>query len=696
MAGMAEAQVVLPVPVPSPVVPFGQTEGPATTPRQNAGSGDLQIGNVGPGLTTSVWQWKGLRVDRIQFEGVTFDAADTLPSELPQKAGEPLDPEKVRQSMRRLFASGRYRDIMVRGVRQGDVVTLIFAGPPRFYVGRVTIEGVKSERLTALLEYATKLTPGTALTQAAIPAGSEGIKQILQQQGYYESTISVKTVTDVEGAQMNVFYTVSIGPQARVGQVVLQGTDPGMTLEEFRKKGKLKTGSKVTRDTTSNALTKLRSQYQKRDRLEATVALQKQTYAPERRQLDYEFQANQGPEVKVLVEGAKFSKNRLHLLVPVFEEGTIDNDLLNEGVHNIRDYLQQQGYFDSSVDVKVIGADTPSERVVFTIDRGIKHKVIAVDLKGNKYFESDLLRERMRVKKADAYLRSGRYSPALVKGDVAAIQSLYRANGFDKAEVKTEVRDSDTKDNGEPLKVGQIAVTYIVTEGTQQKFGKVDLAGVDAGRQAEIRGLMNAQEGQPFSLVTLSGDRDAVLAYYLSHGFDQAKVEIKQQKEGEDAAKTDVSLNVVEGQQVFIDKVLVSGIARTRPNVVQKEILVHPGDPLDQSALLETQRNLYNIALFNEVVTAVQNPAGDAPRKNVLVQMSEAKRWNVTYGFGFEAQTGTPSNGTISEASRIQLGLPPTAGISQEGKAGVSPRVSLDVSRINLRGTDDSLTLRSA
>jgi len=696
MAGMAEAQVVLPVPVPSPVVPFGQTEGPATTPRQNAGSGDLQIGNVGPGLTTSVWQWKGLRVDRIQFEGVTFDAADTLPSELPQKAGEPLDPEKVRQSMRRLFASGRYRDIMVRGVRRGDAVTLIFAGPPRFYVGRVTIEGVKSERLTALLEYATKLTPGTALTQAAIPAGSEGIKQILQQQGYYESTISVKTVTDVEGAQMNVFYTVSIGPQARVGQVVLQGTDPGMTLEEFRKKGKLKTGSKVTRDTTSNALTKLRSQYQKRDRLEATVALQKQTYAPERRQLDYEFQANQGPEVKVLVEGAKFSKNRLHLLVPVFEEGTIDNDLLNEGVHNIRDYLQQQGYFDSSVDVKVIGEDTPSERVVFTIDRGIKHKVIAVDLKGNKYFESDLLRERMRVKKADAYLRSGRYSPALVKGDVAAIQSLYRANGFDKAEVKTEVRDSDTKDNGEPLKVGQIAVTYTVTEGTQQKFGKVDLAGVDAGRQAEIRGLMNAQEGQPFSLVTLSGDRDAVLAYYLSHGFDQAKVEIKQQKEGEDAAKTDVSLNVVEGQQVFIDKVLVSGIARTRPNVVQKEILVHPGDPLDQSALLETQRNLYNIALFNEVVTAVQNPAGDAPRKNVLVQMSEAKRWNVTYGFGFEAQTGTPSNGTISEASRIQLGLPPTAGISQEGKAGVSPRVSLDVSRINLRGTDDSLTLRSA
>ena len=82
------------------------------------------------GLTTTVWDWKGLRVDKILFEGVTFDATDRLPKELTQKVGEPLDPQKVRESIRRLFASGRYRDIQVRGVRQGDAVTLIFAGSP--------------------------------------------------------------------------------------------------------------------------------------------------------------------------------------------------------------------------------------------------------------------------------------------------------------------------------------------------------------------------------------------------------------------------------------------------------------------------------------------------------------------------------------------------------------------------------------
>jgi len=398
--------------------------------------------------------------------------------------------------------------------------------------------------------------------------------------------------------------------------------------------------------------------------------------------VDYEFLANQGPEVKVEVEGAKISRSRLKLLVPIFEESAIDNDLLNEGVHNIRDFIQQQGYFDAKVDVRVIGTESSSsKRIVFTVDRGLKHKVISVEIVGNKYFATDLLRERMKVKKADAYERSGRFSPSLMAADIAAIQALYRANGFDQVKVTTSVKDTDAGGQQTSL----ISVIYTIEEGPQQRFGNVDLVGVDPSREKEIRGLMNTQPGQPFSLVTLSGDRDTVLAYYLSHGFDQARVEIRQEKPDEDANVTDVSLNVVEGQQVFIDRVLVSGLEHTRPQVVQKRILMHPGDPLDQSALLQTQRGLYDLALFNEVVAAVQNPTGNAPTKNTLIQLTEAKRWNVTYGFGIEAQTGYP--GDINQTN---------AGYSQEGTTGVSPRVSLDVSRINFRGTEDSINLHSA
>ncbi len=107
--------------------------------------------------------------------------------------------------------------------------------------------------------------------------------------------------------QVNPTYTVNVGPQARVGGVAIAGADTGFTADEFRKKAKLKNG-KVTRDTVSNALTRIRSQYQKRDRLEATATLEKQTYNAQRKQVDYNFNANQGPLVKVVVEGAKLSK----------------------------------------------------------------------------------------------------------------------------------------------------------------------------------------------------------------------------------------------------------------------------------------------------------------------------------------------------------------------------------------------------
>ncbi len=59
----------------------------------------------------------------------------------------------------------------------------------------------------------------------------------------------------------------------------------------------------------------------------------------------------------------------------------------------------------------------------------------------------------------------------------------------------------------------------------------------------------------------------------------------------------------------------------------------------------------------------------------------------MTYGFGFEAQTGNPGGTTQTNSN---------ATYSPEGRAGVSPRVSLDVSRINFRGTEDSMTLHSA
>jgi outer membrane protein insertion porin family len=710
-AMVARAQSVN-VPVASTAATAATTGDPALSAAKVAGAdipgeakaaaaGGLSITNALPALGESVWTKAGVPVTAVQFTGVTFSSNDAILSEMTQKAGAPLDPEKVRDDLRRLFATGRYRNIGVDAVPAGKGVTLVFAGDARYFIGRVVIQGVEQDRLASLLEFATRLNPGEAFTDAAIPTAVEAVEDSLADNGYFQPTVAVTSGVDPVGQQVNVTFTVNVGPQARVGAVAVGGADPGINVATFRKKGELDCSflaaefdkafhrpciERVGRETTSNALSGVRAYYQKQDHLEGTISLQKSTYMAPRKQVDYDFTANQGPVVKVVVDGVKLSKSRTKLLVPVYEEGAVDNDLLNEGAFNIKDYLQQKGYFDVTDRVQLIGKGTGNVEVQYTVVPGVQHKVTAVNIKGNKYFDRGTLEDLLRVKKADAYQRSGRYSAQLVAEDVSAIESLYRANGFSDVKATSAVKDTDRGPNGALLKRAQIQVTFTVVEGPQQKFGAVALAGVAPEREKEVRSLLNSQTGQPFSLITLSNDRDAVLSYYLSHGFDHARIEIAQKVESGNSARTDVSLDVTEGQQVFIDHVLLSGLVHTRAKVVQNQILVHAGDPLDQAALLQTQRNLYNLALFAEVNAAVQNPTGNAPDKNVLVQLTEAKRWDVTYGFGFEAQTGTPG---------ITTGQTRGETAAQNGKAGVSPRVSVDVSRINLRGTQDSLTLHA-
>jgi outer membrane protein assembly complex protein YaeT len=636
---------------------------------------------------SSLWKLKGLTVEKIEFSGVSFSEKDMLLNQLAQQQGKPLDPEALRGTMRRLYATGRYRNLMVSGTHTATGVVLTFSGSARYYVGRVQIEGVKEDRLVSILESSTNLQPGMAFSQTNVDAAVKNVQDTLAQNGYYEAVVTATTTEDAN-QQTNVTITVKEGVKARIGAVNAAG-EPGMSAGDFRKRAKLKLNHKVNRETSTNALTNLRKQYEKRDRLEAKITLDKKVYEQQKHQVDYNFTAVQGPLVTIDTDGLKLSKSRKHLIIPIYQESTVDTDLLNEGSHNIREYLEREGYFDATVSVSMTKPDSEHEHIVYKVDKGQKHKVTSVTISGAKYFQEDVLRERMQVQKADHYLRNGRYSPQLLQSDVSAIQNLYRANGFSDVNVTTAVKGVETDASGKASKTGSIMVAITIEEGAQHKFGNVALQGVDDARMKDVKSLMNAAGGEPYSLQTLAGDRDAILGYYLSHGFEQVRVMVTPVTAPDDPQKENVTLNVVEGPQVFVDRILLSGVHYTKPRIVEREFRLHPGDPLDQSALLDTQRNLYNLALFNEVNTAVQNPTGDATRKNVLVQLQEAKRWDLTYGFGFEAQTGTPKTNCAAQAS---AGYP---DCSQAGKLGVSPRVSVDVTRINVDGRDDTLTLHT-
>ncbi|MHB2009931.1 MAG: POTRA domain-containing protein, partial [Acidobacteriaceae bacterium] len=153
--------------------------------------------------------------------------------------------------------------------------------------------------------------------------------------------------------------------------------------------------------------------------------------------------------------------------------------LLNEGEVNLRDHFQKKGYFDVRVTHAVEQPGPNEERILYKIDLGALHKVVSVTVTGNRYFDRDVVKERLSVLPADRVNAHGIYSQLLLSQDVSAIQALYKSNGFGNVRVTPVVTDSDAEAGAPKAKVAVVHVTYEIHEGAQQKIGRVQLSGVE-------------------------------------------------------------------------------------------------------------------------------------------------------------------------------------------------------------------------
>jgi len=657
-------------------------------------TGGLQVPAAAGGLS-----WQGLPVRHIAFAGVSADRLSPLAGRLAQAEGAPLTEGNLKASLRELFATGLYETLEVAGAADQGGVDLTFRGRPATFIGAVGVNGATGATMNTQLERACQLEAGTRLTQTKMLRAVEQMRATLEENGYHEPAIA-QTVTP-RGAQQlaDITFRVVSGPRARVGRIVVSG-DSGMTLDEFRHYAHLRAGAAADHDTVNRALDGVLSQFQNQDRLEADVRLESAQYNPAAKRVDYRFIADRGPVVKVVVEGASISSERVKHLIPIYEEGSVDEDLLNEGNRRLRDYFQRQGYFDVKVDHAVQSMGDEEVTIRYTARLGIRRRLEKVAIEGNRYFDTPTLMDLVSVHAADVLDRHGIYSQGLVSADVGALESVYRNNGFSQVKVTPETSTPETVDAGDPpaAEGGQqrpagaagsapLTIVYHIAEGQQSHVGKLEIEGNDHIPAADLIKLLNTAPGQMLSPRNLAGDHDTLIAEYYSRGFEQVDVTVAQQPEPGDAGKIDVVFHIDEGKQVFVRDVLLSGLETTRPQTVAQAITVHSGQPLNPAALADTQRNLYGFALFNQVNTAVENPAGSGTDKTVLLQVAEARRWTLNYGFGFEAQTGQPQNNCAGEAARGVACTP-------SGKTGVSPRGLASITRDGLFGREQSASLR--
>ena len=626
-----------------------------------------QFGTIAPYL--------GLAIDEIDFPGLPPEAVPSMQAATGLKIGEPLTRENLRAAMQALFATGRFSDIQAEVERAETAgVRVRFATTANFFVGIVTIQGVSANPSANQLASATRLQLGELYTPQKIAHGLDGIQRMMQENGFHQSRATVSEQRDEQQHQTNMTFHVLPGRRAVIGGITLQG-DAGYSVDQIKAIGRLKSGDPVFANRISRALQRIRGRYQKQNRLLAQVEVANRTYQSERNTVDYIFKVERGPVVQIAAEGFKLTQRVLKKLVPIYEEGAVDDDLLNEGRRNIQNHLQTLGYFDVAVSVTQHSTlDGKSVQIVYSINPGDRHKLAAIRISGNKFFSDELIRSRMQEQSAGRVFSHGRYSEDLLKEDVGLIQSIYQSSGFRQAEVSSTLLSNY---QGDPSK---LAIQITVNEGPQTRVAWVRIEGGYTLPAEQLPEISTAEE-QGFDESSLADDRDKILSKYFDNGFPNASVDVAfvPVESAGNRPRVGVTFSIHEGEQFFVDRVFLDGLHYTRPGVARHEMKVQPGAPLSQQAMLESQRRLYDLGLFKQVDTAIQNPEGTEPRKNVLVTTREAERYTFDYGIGFEFQTGQPS-----------------AGANQPlGNTGVSPRISFGVSRINVGGRHQTLTMKT-
>ncbi|MHB8735940.1 MAG: POTRA domain-containing protein, partial [Terriglobales bacterium] len=586
-----------------------------------------------------------------------------------QPINKPLDPEAVRETIRRLFATGEFSDIEAVTTPIPGGVSLEFRSRPNRFLGSVRVTGAPDPPSDSELQDASRLELGQMYVAAHISEAADRIRLRLTRYGFYRSKVVAQETPDAANGQVNVVFQVTPGRLVRLGKVRFTGNTL-IPPAELLRLAKLHPGTPLHRMGIQDAVQRWQNYYGRRGLLTSNVTTVAETYRPASDTLDLDFRVDPGPIVTVQTVGLKLSRSVLKKQLPIYQEHAADAELIEEGRRNLQDYLQGEGYFQAAVDYRR-SQPHPGQLVIqYLINPGRKEHLSAVRFVGNHYFDNDDLRDHVAVRPQLLALPSfvpgvsGQFSQNLLRQDAAAIGDLYQANGFANVKV-TPVLEHD-----DPKRPYDVQVVYHINEGVQLLVGKVGISGTNALASADLTGLLDTVSGQPYSAANVATDRDSILSRYYDSGFEQARID-SQVTAVPGSAKVDVAFSISEGPERFVNQVFIGGEHHVRRSVIAGQVEVRPGAPLSQGAMLDTQRRLYDLGLFTDAEVTVQNPAGEESAKNVLINVQEAKRYTFNEGVGFQIQSGT--GGTRSLPNLL-------------GKTGFSPLLEFDVTRIAVGG----------
>ncbi len=580
-------------------------------------------------------------------------------------SGSPLSMRDVRESVTHLFSLGRFEDVRVVADPMEGGVRLIYELVPLHpirkiqFAGSLALPGIDEARLQRAVaeRYGPSPPAGRRFDLARV------VEEDLREHGYLHAAVTPRIDTAHDPDRATLTLAVAPGARAHVGDIEVRGT-AGIQARQLLDRLGLKTGAAYE----PTALSARVQQYQQRQwqsgYVEAKLTLGTRLEDGDRT-VHLTVTASQGPRVRVVFKGDPIPRDKHNELVPIAEEASADEDLLEDSSNRIEEYLRGLGYRDGAA--PHVREEVQGELLItFTIARGPLYRVSDVVLSGNRFESLAPLELRLDARKGQPF------SDAKLEADLSAIEDFYRREGFAAVRVASSVEPADPPSAA----AVSVVVNIEVTEGVRTVVNGVRVEGNRSVPEADLLPGLGLQPGRPFFLTQMAIDRDAMQLYYANRGYQSATIAGNPGISG-DGGRADVLFTVTEGPQLHVDHVLIVGNERTQTETIERELQIKAGDPLGLAPVNESQRRLAELGLFRRVrITQVSH--GDEASRDLVVTIEEAPVTTVGVGGGLEAVPSTRTD-ALTGAAIEQLEF--------------APRAFFEIGRRNLFGKNRSINL---
>jgi outer membrane protein insertion porin family len=657
---------------------------------------------IASGIATSAQQnqpttyegYEGRRVSKVDMAASPVMDVEVFRPLLKLKAGAPFSMAAIKDSVAALQKTGLFSQVQVKVEPEPAGVRVTFLLQPSYYVGMVYFPGATNVFSYPRLLQAVNIPEQTPFVEDLPTKGKDALIHLFQSDGFFLATVQPETQKDEKHFVANLTFHCKLGKRAKVGVLTFQGATEKQAADLLhalqslmaRVKGaSLKRGQLYTQARISKATDLLRARLEKLGHLTPVVRLQGSEYEPSTNRAHVIFQVQPGPLVSIRINGARVWKRTLKRLIPIYDENSVDQELVDEGGRNLAAYFQKKSFLDVKVNSHLDQNDDVIH-VVYDVHKGSKHKVEEVHFEGNHYFPDKELESHILIKRRHSLQMSrGQFSADLLRKSVASLVALYKNEGFAKAVVEPQVRDHEP----------EIEVTFRIIEGEQDKVNSLRV--VNANHE-EISSPTNQplalQPGKPYSRKLLESDRNVILAEYLNKGYLNSHFDSSASPVPGNPHAFDVVYKIDQGPLARIGPIALVGEQHTKPRFIRgiTDANVKEGQPLSEGKLLNSESDLYNLGVFDWASITPLRPIEGQESEEVLVKVHESKRNTMDVGAGFEA---IPRSGNIPVGAVALPGLPPVSlgskfRTSQQSFYG--PRFSFQFARRDLRGRAETAT----